>query len=58
MYFLGCAAMGYSISIGIPLAQAKLHLGLATIFPDPLDPLECSLFQVLIFPVGLPSPAK
>ena len=34
-------------------ALTKLHLCVATIFPDPLRLLECSLFQVLVFPVGL-----
>ena len=37
-------------------AQAKLRLRVAMIFPDPLSLLECSVCQVIVFPVSLSSP--
>ena len=38
--------------------NAKLRLFVAMIFPDPLRLIECILFQVLVFPASLSSPAK
>ena len=47
---------GYSIgNRNSSHAHVKLHLRVPKIFPNLL---ECFLFQVLVFPAGLPSPAK
>ena len=57
MLFWGCAAVGYSISNRNSFyAHAKLHLRVDMIFPDPLNLLECSVFQVIVYPVSLSSP--
>ena len=51
--------MGYLIINWNPSqVHAKLHLRVATIIPDPLGLLECSLFQVLVFRASLPGFAK